>query len=125
MLSDFLPKAAPFRTQSRVQELKSRLDWGEPALTIIDARNRAAFNIGHIMGSISLPADTTLVDRARVALDCNRDIYIYAETDEETASAAEMLRAAGFTKISEIVGGLAAWKASGYPVESGFIAPIA
>lgn len=120
MLAHFLPKAAPFKAKSRVQELKSRLDWGDPALTIVDARSRSDFNIGRIMGSISLPADDALVGRARATLECDRDIYIYGETDEETAVAAALLRNAGFTKISEIKGGLAAWKASRYPVESGF-----
>lgn len=117
ILSGLMPKPAPFKSQSRVYELKSRLDWGEPALTIVDAQTRDRFNAGHIMGAISLPAEE-LVERASATLEKSRDIYVYAETDEETATAAGQLREAGFEKVSEIVGGLAAWKAAEYPVEA-------
>jgi rhodanese-related sulfurtransferase len=41
--------------------LKERLDWGEPALTIIDVRDRDAFNISHICGAISLPLNELVV----------------------------------------------------------------
>jgi 3-mercaptopyruvate sulfurtransferase SseA len=51
-------------------------------------------------------------------LELGRDIYIYGETDEETATAAAQLRAAGYRNVSELRGGVAAWKAVGFPVES-------
>lgn len=44
----------------------------------------------------------------------SRDLYIYAET----AVAAAQLPQAGYQNVSEIRGGLAAWKAVGFPVES-------
>ncbi len=59
-----------------------------------------------------------LVDRALTKLELTRDIYIYGETDEETAVGAAKLRAAGYQQVSEIRGGVAAWKAVGYPVET-------
>ena len=58
-----------------------------------------------------------LVDRAGGSLDLNRDIYVYAESDEETSQAANMLRGAGFDCVSELKGGLPAWKAVGGPTE--------
>ncbi len=51
-------------------------------------------------------------------LELWRDIYVYGATDEETAIGAALLRAAGYQNVSEIRGGVAAWKAVGYPVES-------
>jgi rhodanese-related sulfurtransferase len=51
-------------------------------------------------------------------LELGRDIYIYGETDEETAAAAAQLRAAGYRNVSQLRGGVAAWKAVGFPVES-------
>jgi rhodanese-related sulfurtransferase len=104
------------KSQSRVNELKSRLDWGEPALTIIDVRSREAYNDGRIMGAISLPLNELIV-RIQGSLELSRDIYIYGETDEETAAAANALREAGFTSVSELLGGLNAWKAAKYQVE--------
>jgi rhodanese-related sulfurtransferase len=114
---NLFPKPVVVKSQSRAYELKDRLDWGEPALTIIDARSRESFNQSHIMGAISIPADE-LIPRANANLETNRDIYIYGETDEETEALAAQLRSAGYENVSELLGGLAAWKAAGYPVES-------
>ena len=112
-----IPTPPPFKDKSLVFELKSRLDWGEPALTIIDARDRTEFNFRHILGAIPMPV-SELVNRAQSSLENSRDIYIYGETDEETAIAASLLRNAGFQNVSELRGGVAAWRALDYPVSS-------
>jgi hypothetical protein len=57
VFSNLIPLPEPIQNQSSVSSLKQRLDWGEPALTIIDVRPRVLFNITHIMGSISMPMD--------------------------------------------------------------------
>ncbi len=57
-----IPEA--IQDQSRVESLKHRLDWGEPALTIIDVRDRNAFNTSHILGAIAMPMQE-LVTQAR------------------------------------------------------------
>ncbi|NET03981.1 MAG: rhodanese-like domain-containing protein [Merismopedia sp. SIO2A8] len=106
----------PLKSKSRANDLKTRIDWGEPALTIIDVRSRDAFNTSRIMGAISLPMDE-LVDRALINFELVRDIYIYGSTDEETATAANLLKEAGYQNVAELVGGLAAWKAAGFPIE--------
>ena len=102
--------------QSRPNELKNRLDWGEPALTILDVRSREAFNIKHIMGAISMPADR-VVEAALSNFEFSRDLYLYGETDEDSATVAARLRNAGFQHVSQLTGGLPAWRAAGYPVE--------
>jgi rhodanese-related sulfurtransferase len=53
---------------SEVEVLKNRLDWGEPALTIIDVRDQSAFNASHIMGAIAMPI-AELVSRAQASLE--------------------------------------------------------
>ncbi len=111
------PTLPPMQLQTRVYDLKARLDWGEPALTIIDVRDRNQFNISHITGAISIPL-AELVSRATQSLDLTRDIYVYGDTDEETAEAATTLRTASYSNVSELRGGLAAWKAVSYPIES-------
>ncbi|MBF2036429.1 MAG: rhodanese-like domain-containing protein [Leptolyngbyaceae cyanobacterium T60_A2020_046] len=115
-LFSFLPKPAPMRPESRVYDLKARLDWGEPALTIIDVRDRATFNSSHVQGAISVPVEE-LVARITTLLEPSRDIYLYGDTDEESTIAAESLRHAGYQKVSILRGGAAAWKAAGFPIE--------
>ena len=111
-----IPIPEPIKAQSRVFDLKERLDWGEPALTIIDVRSRDVFYANRIMGAISMPLDE-LVARASTSLDTERDIYVYGETNGQTAAAAAHLREAGYQNVAELVGGLTAWKAAGYPQE--------
>ena len=110
----------PLKSKSRVFDLKARLDWGDPALTIIDVRDRSDFYFSHIAGAVSMPL-ADLSDRALASLEYDRDIYLYGTTDEETASAAKQLRALGYKHVSELRGGVAAWKAVGYPVERAYI----
>jgi rhodanese-related sulfurtransferase len=110
------PKPLPLRPESRVYDLKERLDWGEPALTIIDVRDRAEFNESHITGAISIPAEA-LVSKAARCFEITRDLYIYSNTDDESGAVAEQLRRAGFSQVAIVRGGVAAWKAAGFPVE--------
>jgi rhodanese-related sulfurtransferase len=111
-----IPPQPPVDPQSNAHELKSRLEWGEPAFTILDVRDRMVYNDGHIMGAMSMPMDK-LVEIAKNTIAPSRDIYIHGETDAETAQAAQQLRSAGFEHISELKGGLPAWKAIGGPTE--------
>lgn len=106
----------PIKAKSEVSDLKQRLDWGEPALTIIDVRDREAFNQNHITGAVSLPVDE-LIDRALNNFELIRDIYVYGATEKETILAVTKLRVAGYQNVAELVGGLKAWKSAGYPVE--------
>jgi rhodanese-related sulfurtransferase len=115
------PKPAPIGATARVYDLKTRLDWGEPALTIIDVRDRPLFNESHVMGAISMPI-ADLVERALGTLEFNRDIYVYASTDDEATVAAEQLRQSGYQQVSVLRGGAAAWKAAGFPLETTAIA---
>jgi rhodanese-related sulfurtransferase len=111
-----IPMPDALQDKSLVSALRQRLTWGEPALTIVDVRDRDAFNNGHILGAIAMPL-AELVARAQANLELIRDIYVYGETDAQTAMAANQLRTAGYQNIAELVGGLPAWRLAHYPVE--------
>ncbi|TBR61552.1 rhodanese-like domain-containing protein [Mastigocladus laminosus UU774] len=116
LVENIIPSQPPIDAQSDVHVLKSRLEWGEPALTILDVRDRQTHNQGHITGAMPMPLNE-LVDRATATIAKSRDIYVYGATEEETAQAAQSLRSAGFEHVSELKGGLAAWKAIGGATE--------
>lgn len=116
VLDNLTPDQPPIQSQSDVHVVKSRLEWGEPAFTILDVRDRDSFNQGHILGAMAMPTDD-LVDRASSSIDKNRDIYVYGASEEQTTQAAQALRSAGFVHVSELKGGLAAWKAIGGQTE--------
>ncbi len=108
-MPEVTPTPPGLHSQAEPSELKSRLMWGEPALTIIDVRDRTAFNECHIMGAVAMPMET-LVGRAQDNLESNRDIYIYGNDDQQTSQAAQQLRDAGYLRVAEIKGGLPAWQ---------------
>ncbi len=116
VFSQLTPVPDDFKAVSSPSELKARLDWGEPALSIVDVRDRAAFNEARIRGAMPMPM-TDLLDRAKDAFSSQRDLFVYGESDEETARAVVQLRDAGFERVSAIKGGLPAWKAMDGPIE--------
>lgn len=111
-----LPTPPDLHAQVEPQDLVKRLNWGEPALTIIDVRERAAFNQVRIKGAVPMPMED-LVGSAQNQLELNRDIYVYGEDDESTNQAAQQLREAGFERVAALRGGMAAWKAADAPME--------
>jgi rhodanese-related sulfurtransferase len=109
-VAGFIPTPEPQQMPvSTAKALKERLEWGEPALTIIDVRDREVFNREHITGAEWMPMEE-FAERASQSLDRERSIYVYGDGQEQTTEAAAQLRAAGFNQVSELEGGLPAWK---------------
>jgi len=111
-----VPTPPEVQSQASSQDLQARLNWGEPALTIIDIRDRTAYNQERIQGAISMP-QAELLAMIQGNLEPSRDIYLYGDNDEDTAAAAEQLRQAGFTRVAELKDQLAGWKAISAPTE--------
>lgn len=104
------PVPTEFKEETTPSEIKDRLDWGEPALTLMDVRDRTSFNEERIMGAIFIP-EGEIVNLAKQSMAPERSIYIYGEDDAAAKTAASQLSQAGYKKVSTIKGGLAAWKA--------------
>jgi rhodanese-related sulfurtransferase len=115
-IPDITPTPPHLHQMATAHELKSRLDWGEPGLTILDLRDAEAFHKCRIMGAMNAQTDN-LVGTAEASLSPKRDIYLYAETDQETENAANILRQAGYEHVAHLQGGLAMWREIGGAVE--------
>jgi rhodanese-related sulfurtransferase len=114
-LGNLTPTPVVLQEESTAYDLKTRLEWGEPALSIVDIREHEAFNRGRITGAMSMPMEQ--LAEMKSALQSDRDLYIYGDTDDQAHSAAEMLRAAGFKAVTHVLGGLEAWHEIGGPTE--------
>ena len=108
-ISKVIPTPAAPTPKASAQALKERLQWGEPGLTIIDARDRESYLSERITGSMLIDDVSNLPE--------NRDIYIYGNDDKVTEKVANDLRQEGFESISQIQGGLSGWKAIEGPTE--------
>ncbi|MDJ0596262.1 MAG: rhodanese-like domain-containing protein [Pleurocapsa sp. MO_226.B13] len=102
-LGEVVPTPPGPSPKSSAQALKERLQWGEPGLTIIDARDRQEFLEERITGAM-------LIDDVN-NLPNNREIYVYASNDQKAEEVANDLRQKGYESVSQIQGGLAGWKA--------------
>lgn len=111
--------------QAPPEELLKRLNWGEPALTIIDLRSREAFNEERITGAVPISADQ-IPQGVESSLEQKRDIYLYGDSNEAAAEAANQLRQAGYSSVALLQGGLPAWKSIGGATEGSlaFSSPI-
>lgn len=111
-----VPVPPNFPQDADVHELKSRLDWGEPALTILDVRPREEFNQGRILGAMCAPVET-LREGMDLHLESNRDIYVYGANEQHAAEGAQVLREKGFQHVAVLKGGLQAWQSAGGSTE--------
>ncbi len=88
----------------------------EAGALILDVRSEAEWKAGHIPGSalISLPY---LADWSR-EVPRRREVILVCANADQCTQAYAILRAAGIPALSRMTGGLEAWQATGYPVES-------
>ncbi len=125
----FLPRlVARLRQQAwlQVDEVKARLDAGEPLL-ILDVRTAADFEgeQGHIRGALNLPleqlpehlAAPQSEPGAALGDDPRRPIALVCRTDRRSAKAAALLAQRGFTQVQVVQGGMTAWLDQGWSVE--------
>lgn len=112
VVAEVSPAPVEFNKMTSATDVKARLDWGEPALTIIDIRDRESYNDRRIAGAIPGASEEEL-KRVRESLEAERDIYVYGNSDDDGKRVAADLEKAGFERVAVLKGGLSAWKSAG------------
>jgi adenylyltransferase/sulfurtransferase len=92
--------------ETTVDELKARLDRGERVF-ILDVRNPEEFQICRIPGSSLLPLPE--LARRFGELDREREMVVHCKSGVRSRRAIAFLRQQGFTKLSNLQGGILAW----------------
>jgi rhodanese-related sulfurtransferase len=84
---------------------------------LLDVRERDEYTQSHIAGSLWIPLGelTSWLDE----LPNDSLIIVVCQTGVRAARGREILMAAGYKKVTSLSGGMQAWVAAGYPVESG------
>ena len=98
--------AAPVDGEITVEELKARLDRSEK-LFVLDVRNLEEIQICRIAGTTVIPLPE-LPHRFR-ELDRNQEMVVHCKSGMRSAKAIQFLRQQGFTKLSNLKGGILAW----------------
>jgi uncharacterized membrane protein YdjX (TVP38/TMEM64 family)/rhodanese-related sulfurtransferase len=117
----FLPRlVARLRQQTwlQVEEVKRRLETGEPLL-ILDVRTAADFEgaESHLPGALNLPLEQLAARLAELGTDPERPIALFCRTDRRSAKAAAILARHGFAQAQVVQGGITAWLDRGWPVK--------
>jgi hydroxyacylglutathione hydrolase len=104
--------ALPRIPQLSAQEAERPVRAGD--LTVLDVRSDMEWNDGHVPGATHIPLGY-LRDRLReLPKDCG--FVTQCMSGGRSAIAASILRSEGFERVSNLTGGLQAWKDAGLPV---------
>ena len=92
--------------QIDVRQLQERMASGQP-FTLLDVREPFEFEMARIEGANLIPLGE-LPSRCG-ELDRTQEIFVFCHSGTRSERAAEFLRAAGFSKVANVAGGIDAW----------------
>jgi glyoxylase-like metal-dependent hydrolase (beta-lactamase superfamily II)/rhodanese-related sulfurtransferase len=96
--------------QVNVEELDARLREGR-AGRVVDVRRPAEWQAGHIPNAVHLPLNSLAENAA--ALDRSEPLAVICAGGFRSSIGTSILEQQGFTKVTNVVGGMAAWTGSG------------
>jgi glyoxylase-like metal-dependent hydrolase (beta-lactamase superfamily II)/rhodanese-related sulfurtransferase len=97
--------------QIDVSELRARLA-EDPSLQLVDVRRPPEYQSGHIERAVSVPLGE-LAKRAG-ALDPSRPLAVICASGYRSSTATSVLERLGFSRATNVVGGMNAWNAAGF-----------
>lgn len=95
------------------QQAKELIQAGEK-VAIIDVRTPGEYTQEHIEGALLIPLQTLDKNLALVAGAKSQKVIVYCHSGNRSVSASRILAKNGFTPLN-LKGGIAAWKAQGFP----------
>ncbi len=99
--------------QVKVEQAEKQLADGAQ---LLDVRTKEEWDEGHLKGATLVTVtEDGFLKKAKAVLDPKKEVLVYCRSGKRSAMAAKQLRAAGFT-VSDLEGGIIAWKAAGKPV---------
>lgn len=86
------------------------------ALFVLDVRSPREWSAGHVAGSVNVPLNHLQERMAEIPRD--RRIVVHCAGGYRSSIASSILHQYGITNLTELAGGLAAWKAAQLPLTS-------
>ncbi|PZX56507.1 rhodanese-like domain-containing protein [Algoriphagus chordae] len=87
------------------------------AVRVIDVRTPDEMADGHIQGAINLDYKNDNFKTEIAKLPKNRTYLLYCKTGIRSGDASAAMKAAGFTHLYSLDGGIEAWQEAGKPIE--------
>ncbi|HWI84934.1 MAG TPA: rhodanese-like domain-containing protein, partial [Sphingomonas sp.] len=114
-VAQLLAEAAAVIPFLGMAELARRVETGDIGLTLLDVRERDAFDAGHIPGAIHLPRGQLELRVDEMLPDPTARILTCCEYGRISTLAAATLRTLGFRRAVALDGGMKAWREAGLP----------
>ncbi len=92
---------------------------GMPAALLLDVREPEEYADGHVPGAVNLPQAELASRLDEVPRD--RPVRVICQGGYRSLRAAQFLAQMGYRNVVNVIGGTAAWRAAGNPVEAGEI----
>jgi rhodanese-related sulfurtransferase len=84
---------------------------------VVDLRDHAAFNAGHISNSVNIPFAQIDHNSPKLTKYKQRPVILVCAAGQQSVQAMNKLKKAGFEKLYILSGGLAAWKKANLPLK--------
>jgi len=117
------PVSAPAVSQSSAAPLPAEISIADAAAKrdagafVLDVRQPDEWNEAHIPGATLIPLDQLA---ARVnEVPKNKEVVVVCRSGNRSQAGRDALKAAGFTQVTSMTGGLNEWKAAGLPTVTG------
>lgn len=95
-----------------VEQAKELIETKQP-LVILDVRTDLEFEDGHIEGAINIPVEE--LQQRLGELNPSDEILVYCRVGGKSRRAMQILADNGFSRAYNMLGGIEAWKQTGYP----------
>jgi rhodanese-related sulfurtransferase len=102
-----------------MEEVLGRIRSGRGDLVLLDVREKDAYEAAHLPGARHIPRGQLELRVDREMPDPTARILTYCQFGKVSTLAASTLKTMGFTRVVALDGGMEAWQAAGYPVETG------
>jgi glyoxylase-like metal-dependent hydrolase (beta-lactamase superfamily II)/rhodanese-related sulfurtransferase len=100
-----------------MEEVRARIERGDPDLVLLDVRERDAYDAGHLPGARHIPRGQLELRVDKALPDPTVRVLAYCQLGKISTLAAATLRTMGYPRAVALDGGIEAWMAANYPIE--------
>ena len=88
----------------------------QPSVVVLDVRTPGEFAQGHLPDAINMDVESPAFASQIATLDTGATYAVYCRSGNRSKTAMDQMKAAGFTNVTDLDGGIVAWQAQGLPV---------
>lgn len=100
-----------------VREFAAKLGQGSPRPFVLDVRSESEWDSGHVEGALHIHGGKLQERMTEVPRD--RPVAVVCGSGYRASIAASFLKREGYEDVTNVLGGMTAWKAAGLPVVKG------